>query len=309
MNLQLPPGYSSRPLRPEDAQAVTDVTALCESHDLGEVLVELEDVVGQWQRPSFDLGTDSIGVLEDGLVAYGEVYKGHRAEVYVLPGHRRLGIGNALMRWTWEVALAHGRTVVGQTISADQADARQMFEANGYETLYTSWIMALPEGAELVASPLPAGTTIRPYVPGREEHAAYEVIDTAFSEWPSREASTYEDWAPTVIDRPGFEPWNLLVAVEDDTQVVGACHVSQLEDTGWIDQIAVRRDRRGLGIGRALLVTAFTETRARGATRAELSTDSRTGALTLYQHVGMRIKQSFVHWAKQVEPEAARAAG
>ena len=107
----------------------------------------------------------------------------------------------------------------------------------------------------------------------------------------------------------GFEPWQLLVAVEDDGQVVGACYFSPLDDAGWIDQIAVRGDRRGLGLGRALLVAAFTEARARGATKSVLSTDSRTGALSLYEHVGMRIKQSFVHWAKQLGTDSAVASG
>ena len=309
MDLQLPRPFTCRPLRFEDAQAVTDLTAQTEKHDLGEVFVELEDIVGHWQRPSLDLATDSLGVFDDRLVAYGEVYKGQRAEVCVLPSHRGLGLGSALMRWTWGVALAHGRHYVGQTVSAAQSDARELFRANGYDELYTAWIMEFPEDAEIVASPLPAGTTIRPYVPGREEHAAYEVIDNAFNEWPNRDPSTYEDWAPTVVGRPGFEPWQLLVAVEDDGQVVGACYFSPLDDAGWIDQIAVRGDRRGLGLGRALLVAAFTEARARGATKSVLSTDSRTGALSLYEHVGMRIKQSFVHWAKQLGTESAVASG
>jgi ribosomal protein S18 acetylase RimI-like enzyme len=59
---------------------------------------------------------------------------------------------------------------------------------------------------------------------------------------------------------------------------------------------------RGRGIARSLLLHAFTETRARGGKACELSTDSRTGALTLYEHVGMRVKHSFVHWARSLEP-------
>ncbi|MPZ61511.1 MAG: GNAT family N-acetyltransferase, partial [Propionibacteriales bacterium] len=31
--------------------------------------------------------------------------------------------------------------------------------------------------------------------------------------------------------------------------------------------------------------------------RGELSTDSRTGALGLYEHVGMRVRNTFEHWA------------
>jgi hypothetical protein len=45
--------------------------------------------------------------------------------------------------------------------------------------------------------------------------------------------------------------------------------------------------------------------------KAELNTDTRTGALDLYLHVGMQVKETFVHWARDLEPlsEAAEATG
>jgi len=74
------------------------------------------------------------------------------------------------------------------------------------------------------------------------------------------------------------------------------------EDAGWIDQLAVRRDRRGEGLARALLNAAFAEFRARGFPSARLSTDSRTGALGLYLHVGMTVTQEWISLAKHFEP-------
>jgi len=47
-----------------------------------------------------------------------------------------------------------------------------------------------------------------------------------------------------------------------------------------------------------LLADAFSTARRRGRRRAELSTDSRTGALSLYQRVGMQVRLSFTHWAR-----------
>ena len=69
---------------------------------------------------------------------------------------------------------------------------------------------------------------------------------------------------------------------------------------GYIAELAVRADRRGKGLARALLVDAFERARAHGATRSELSTDSRTGALSLYEHVGMRVSKSYQHWMTDV---------
>lgn len=309
----LPHPYTSRPLRPTDAQAVTDLMAVCELHDVGEVQIELEDIVGDWQRPSFDLATQSVGVYDgqDRLVAYADVFQARRAEVYVRPECRGRGLGGALMAWTWRLAAALGGTLVGQTVPERMADAVALFRAHGYRRLWTSWILELPEGAEITAPPLPADTEIRSMVPGQDERAAYQTVEDAFGEWPDREPVSFEDWAAVVLERPGFEPWQLLLAVEHGAtgeQVVGVCFVIPSRDTGWVQYLAVRRDRRGRGLARALLLRAFGEARRRGFPKGELNTDTRTGALDLYLHVGMRVKETFVHWARDLEPAGRRAA-
>jgi len=48
------------------------------------------------------------------------------------------------------------------------------------------------------------------------------------------------------------------------------------------------------------VVDAFTEAKEHGATRLELSTDSRTGALSLYEKVGMRVTSTWVNRAIEV---------
>jgi hypothetical protein len=44
-----------------------------------------------------------------------------------------------------------------------------------------------------------------------------------------------------------------------------------------------------------MLADAFAAARDHGATRSELSTDSRTGALDLYRRVGMEVTQTWTH--------------
>jgi len=311
--IDLPTPYRCRSLTPDDARAVTDLMAVCEQHDIGEVQIELEDIVGDWQRPSFDLATQSLGVYDeqDRLVAYAEVYRARRAEVYVLPEARGRGLGSALMGWTWRLAAGLGGTLVGQTVPERAREATALFEAHGYRRLWTSWILELPEGAEIASSALPDGVEIRPVVLGQDERDAYQTVEDAFGEWPDRDPTSFEDWAAVVLERPGFEAWQLLVAVEhegEQQQVVGVCFVIPSRDTGWVQYLAVRRDRRGRGLARALLLRAFGEARARGMTKAELNTDTRTGALDLYLHVGMRVKETFVHWAKELGQSTGRGA-
>ena len=79
--------------------------------------------------------------------------------------------------------------------------------------------------------------------------------------------------------------------------VVGVGFVFLSRDCGYVQYLAVRRDQRGRGIARALLVDCFAVTREHGAVRSEVSTDSRTGALGLYERVGMRVTSTWVHRA------------
>ena len=45
-----------------------------------------------------------------------------------------------------------------------------------------------------------------------------------------------------------------------------------------------------------MLHVAFGRSFDRGYDHTSVSTDSRTGALTLYERVGMRVVESFTHW-------------
>ena len=92
------------------------------------------------------------------------------------------------------------------------------------------------------------------------------------------------------MKRPGFEPWNVRVVV-DGNGAVAAVGIVQLTDDGeaYVSRLATRADQRHRGLAQAILVDAFGEARAHGAVLCGLSTDSRTGALGLYEKVGMTV--------------------
>ena len=64
--------------------------------------------------------------------------------------------------------------------------------------------------------------------------------------------------------------------------------------------ISGQRDAILLGIARALLQSVFAAYHATGRRRVGLSTDSRTGALTLYERIGMRVRRTYTSWAKDL---------
>lgn len=294
--MPLPPGLTARPHVLNDAQAVCDLVAATEVADAGEAAIELEDIQGDWARSSFDLATQSIGVWDgDLLVASGEVFKGRRADAGVHPDHRGRGIGTWLAGWLEETARAGGSRLVGQTVPGN-SNAEEFFRARGYREGWTSWVLQLPAGRAVEPHPLPRGYHVRDFTGGEDGRTAFQLIEDAFAEWPDREPSTYDDWAPRGPLRPGFEPWQIRFVTDADGVDVGVCYTILAGETGYVDALAVRRDQRGLGLAKTLLADAFSRAREHGATTSELSTDSRTGALGLYEHVGMKVTQTWRHW-------------
>jgi mycothiol synthase len=301
-----------RPLRAEDAPAVYELTQASETHDVGRSLIELEEIRADWARPSYDLTEQSRGYFDsDQLVAYGEVHKG-RLEAYVHPGHHGRGIGTALFGWAVERARELGYERVGQTVPITNTAAIALLIRHGCQLLYSSWILELPAGASIADVELPPGHRLRRFDPDRDAFDVYRTFEDAFNEWPNRLPSTIDDWQAVTWGRPDFEPWQILTVTEGNArgeQVVGACRVSVHEDEAWVDQIAVCREARGRGIGRALLVAAFARACQHGATTLRLNTDSRTGALGLYQHVGMTVVETYQHYARNLTREVARSRG
>ena len=274
-----------------------------EAHDLGEPEIDYADIVGDWSRPSFDVAASTMGVFEgERLVAYAELTSAQRADAAVHPEHRGRGVGTALAGWVRDTARARGSRVVGSPVPQGSAGDR-LLESLGYHVRWESWILELPPGAEIEPQPLPEGYRIRTAESEADQRAAWDVLEEAFLEWADRPRDPFEDFAAEVMGRPGFEPWHLrLVVVGDGSgeEVVGACHLvhdAESPDVAYVQSLGVRRDQRGRGLARALLADAFGSARRAGATRSELNTDTRTGALALYEHVGMRVRATWLHRA------------
>ena len=128
----------------------------------------------------------------------------------------------------------------------------------------------------------------------------WNVQEDAFLEWSVREREPFEEWREQLLLRPGFEPWNLRVVTNPAGDVAAMVLVQLSEgdgETAFIPKLATAKAERGQGLAQVLLADAFAVGAAHGAVRSELSTDSRTGALGLYQRVGMTVTSTWVHRA------------
>ncbi len=299
----VPADLAVRMLGLGDARAVYDVMAAQQQADLGRVEIEEADIVSDWQRPSFDVTQSSIGVFDGGrLVGYAEVGRAGRGDAAVDPAYAGRGIGTALALWMQGRAAEEGLTSIGMPVPEGSPGDR-LLERLGYRVRWTSWVLHLPAGAEIAPRQLPAGYAVRAAAP-HEYPAVHAVIEDAFLEWSERDREPYADFEAEIVRRPGAEPWNVRVVVDGD-DVVMAAGIVQVgagfdPPEAFVSRLATRRHQRGRGLAQALLVDCFAEARRRGAVRAGLSTDSRTGALGLYQKVGMVVTDVWVHRAIDV---------
>lgn len=289
----LPPGLTHRPLALADATAVFEVMAAEQQQVLGKVDVEEADIVADWSRPSHDLATHTVGVLDgDRLLGYAEVMGSARGDAAVHPAHHGRGIGTWLAHWMRDRARALGDREIGMPVPVGSPGERLMREL-GYHVRWRSWVLVMPPGRDFPAQELPAGYAIRSARSEADRRAVHDVIEDAFLEWSVRDKQPYDDWIAQVAGRPGFEPWNLRVVADPSGAVVAGLQVYLAGDTAFAAKLAVRRDQRSRGLARALLVDGYRVAREHGAERSEISTDSRTGALGLYEAIGMEIAD---HW-------------
>ncbi len=293
----LPPGLTTRPLRTTESRALFELIAAQELHDTGSVEIEEADLLSDWALPGYDLGASSIGVLDgERLVAYAELMRGDRVDAAVHPDHRGHGIGTWLAAWLRDLGRAQGARVIGMPVP-EGSDGDRLLAALGYRIRWTSWVLALPEGTTIPVRELPRGYAVREATDA-DLPALHAVIEDSFLEWSERERETFEAFTAMVLKRPGFAPWNARVITDPDGGVAAAAIVHLTESgTAYIAKLATRADQRNRGLAQALLVDSFAAGRDHGARVSELNTDSRTGALSLYEKVGMVVHSVWVNRA------------
>ena len=121
----------------------------------------VEDVLADWQRPSYDITASTIGVFDgDRLVAYGDFSDTDVAYAAVLPSYQGRGLGTAIARWLQATARAAGSTRIGTQVPEGSAADRLMRDL-GYEVRWTAWDLELPPDREISARPLNDGFAIR----------------------------------------------------------------------------------------------------------------------------------------------------
>ncbi|MFF2354729.1 GNAT family N-acetyltransferase [Kitasatospora sp. NPDC058115] len=299
-----PASYAWRAATVADAPAIYELVAAREREVLGCPDTEPDRIAADLTLPGLDPALDTVLVYDaaERLAGRAWVHGGRRSAVDVHPEHRGRGLGSALLGWAEARARQMGGERLSQTVSDGDRGAMELLRARGYEPFVTQWLLEIEMTDEPVVAGPPPGITLRCFRPG-DERAAYRLTEDAFDEWQKRRKS-YEEWARHTVELDSFAPELSQVAFAGG-EMVGAVLALDVPDTGegYVERVAVRRDHRNRGIARTLLQASFRAFYREGRRTCTLWTHSETGALSLYQRVGMTVRRSSAVYGKALGVE------
>lgn len=310
----LPEDLTARPGTVGDIEQVYELIRTCELVDYGLLDDTLEQVRTEWTGPRVNLAEDSLLAFDQagrlvGYVRLGqEQYAKFSMAMRVHPEYGDQRLDEYLVEWAEAWARERmGRAEPGTRVTlggwrpGNDQRGRQAYERAGLREIRRFWRMDIEMNEAPPAPVWPEGIELRPYVPGRDERLAFEIIDTAFQDHWGHIANRYEEWRHWMVERERFDPSLWFIAYQGG-EAVGGAFCSREDLYGWVDDLAVLRPARGKGLGTALLLHAFGEFYRRGQQRVGLGVDTQnlTGALRIYQRAGMHKVLENVSYEKEL---------
>jgi mycothiol synthase len=212
-------------------------------------------------------------------------------ELVIHPAHRRQGYASALVT---ALADAAGGQGIRLWAHGDLPAAEGFARARGFTRARSLWQMRRPlADLDLPDASIPAGVTVRPFVPGKDEEAWLEVNARAFAHHPEQGS-----WTRADVDVREAEPWfdpDGFFLAERDGRLAGF-HWTKIhpegpdgEPEGEIYVVGVDPGGQGGGLGRALTITGLRYLQDRGLHHVMLYVDEEnTAATRLYTALGFR---------------------
>jgi ribosomal protein S18 acetylase RimI-like enzyme len=269
------------------------IRALIEEHaqvSFGETELSEDEIRNWFKRPNL---TVRVAERDGVLVGYLDVYaeeRGHfPADIRTLDREA----ATVLLEEAERLASEQGAKLVRVFAQGDEPVLREIVaDAGGWRPVRYSFQMRIDLDDDLPAPEWPEGLSPRNVQSGEEERV-YEADMDGFSENWDFHRTPLEEWRSFAID-DRFDP-SLWWLVDDGPELAAVSrnvwHFSGDPRFGWIDSLCVRKQWRRRGLATALLRHSFRDFRKRGATRVGLGVDGEntTGAVALYESVGMRV--------------------
>ena len=204
-------------------------------------------------------------------------------ELVIHPERRRQGLGLAL---TGELAAAADGHAIRLWAHGDLPAAAALASAAGFDRFRALWQMRRSLRAPLDQPVLPAGRTLRTFVPGQDEDEWLSLNGRAFAKHPEQGGWTRHD-LELREQEPWFDPAGFFIA-ERDGQMAGF-HWTKVHhpDLGEVYVVGVDPAEQGSGLGRGLTLAGLRHLRDLGVTQAMLYVDEdNVPAIRMYEALG-----------------------
>ncbi len=217
-------------------------------------------------------------------------------ELMIHPGHRRHGFGRALAEQAAAAADGHALRLWAH---GDLPAAAALAAAAGFERFRALWQLRRPlsPSAEppLAPAALPAGRTLRTFVPGEDEEEWLALNGRAFAKHPEQGGWTRHDLELRERE-PWFDPAGFFIAEKDG--VMTGFHWTKVHPPepgtgpgspglGEVYVVGVDPAEQGSGLGRALTLAGLHHLRDHGVEQAMLYVDEdNVPAIKMYQALG-----------------------
>jgi len=274
------------------AGRVSEVLALVEAARLADGVAPLSEhgmLHVRYDSASQTAAEDFIATVDGVIAGYayldpppdqaGEM----TGELVVHPERRQQGLGRAL---TGELAAAADGHVLRLWAHGDLPAAAALARATGFDRFRALWQMRRSLREPLDQPVLPAGRTLRTFVPGRDEDDWLSLNGRAFAKHPEQGGWTRHD-LELREQEPWFDPAGFFIA-ERDGQMAGF-HWTKVHgpDLGEVYVVGVDPAEQGSGLGRALTLAGLRHLQDLGVAQAMLYVDEdNVPAIRMYEALG-----------------------
>jgi ribosomal protein S18 acetylase RimI-like enzyme len=290
-----------RPFVDEDAPAVAALISAEEERHYG--------------RPGRLSGPDILMFLqyakeswvweEEGRMVASAMFRVHgdAVEFQGIVADKGRGLGAEILERGEAFARAEEAKKVRTGAAEPDAAARALFESRGYREVRRFYSMAIELTEEPPEPVLPPGLVLDELRDG-EYRAFYEALNESFAEHWEWHPEPFEDWIERRQGQHRDAQGPVWFVVRDGDELAAVTrNDADVGGGGYVGAIGVRPAWRGKGLGKALLQRTFGEFWRRGTTRVTLDVDSQnaTGAVALYERVGMHVEQCGVAFEKTLQ--------
>jgi GNAT superfamily N-acetyltransferase len=225
------------------------------------------------------VGEEAVGCAYSGCFPGTEREPFMYADVSVMPGRRRQGVGTALLRELGRHAREVRKQGLTVEVKEDDPESYAWMERRGFEEVERQKALELVVADVPPVAPVPPeGVVVVPRAP-EHERGMYAVGLEAGRDIPGLDADhepSFEQWRSFEIARPSRRPELAFVAlVEGEVVGFASADVFGESDTGWHGLTAVARAWRGRGVGIALKRSQIEAARELGLRRLMTESEER----------------------------------